>query len=162
MRRVLIKVHIQKMAGSGAKAQSALLKYIERDAKPGRLYNDRSDAGERDVLAARGRKDRHQFRVILSPEDAHELIDLRSFTLDLVGGIERDLGTRFDWVAADHHDTGQPHSHLVIRGKRDDGHDLVIPKRYIEGISSNLATGRGLVGKTTNTRTLALPQSRED
>ncbi|MEX6634035.1 DUF3363 domain-containing protein [Hyphococcus lacteus] len=41
------------------------------------------------------------------------------------------LGTKLDWVAADHYDTGQPHTHLVIRGKRDDGTDLIIPKDYV-------------------------------
>jgi type IV secretory pathway VirD2 relaxase len=45
--------------------------------------------------------------------------------------MESDLGTKLDWVAADHYDTGQPHTHIVIRGQRDDGKDLVIPKDYI-------------------------------
>jgi predicted transcriptional regulator len=45
--------------------------------------------------------------------------------------METDLGTKLDWVAADHYDTGQPHTHLVIRGVRDDGEDLIIPRKYI-------------------------------
>ena len=45
--------------------------------------------------------------------------------------MERELETRLDWIAADHYDTGKPHTHIVIRGKRDNGEDLVIPKRMI-------------------------------
>jgi len=45
--------------------------------------------------------------------------------------METDLDTKLDWVAANHYDTGQPHTHLVIRGVRDNGKDLVIPRTYI-------------------------------
>ena len=56
---------------------------------------------------------------------------MSAFTKDLMRDMERDLGTKLDWVAADHYDTGQPHTHIVIRGKREDGKDLVMPKDYI-------------------------------
>ena len=56
---------------------------------------------------------------------------LSAFTKDLMRDMERDLGTKLDWVAADHYDTGQPHTHIVIRGKGDDSKDLVMPKYYI-------------------------------
>ena len=45
--------------------------------------------------------------------------------------METDLDTKLDWVAANHYDTGQPHTHLVIRDVRDNGKDLVIPRKYI-------------------------------
>ena len=45
--------------------------------------------------------------------------------------METDLGTRLDWVAADHFNTGHPHSHIVVRGKDDGGKDLVIARDYI-------------------------------
>jgi type IV secretory pathway VirD2 relaxase len=48
----------------------------------------------------RGREDRHQFRLILAPEDGEQLTDLRSFTRDLMRQMEGDLGTRLDWIAA--------------------------------------------------------------
>ena len=56
------------------------------------------------------------------------MTDLRAYTRELVGRMESDLGTRLDWVAVDHYDTAQPHVHLEVRGKRDDGRDLVIPR----------------------------------
>ena len=45
--------------------------------------------------------------------------------------VERDLGTRLDWVATDHWNTDNPHVHVLIRGKAEDGQDLVISRAYI-------------------------------
>lgn len=75
--------------------------------------------------------DRHQFRFIVSPEDTNEMAELKPFVRDLVRDMERDLGTRLDWITIDHHDTGQPHAHLVVRGVRDDGGDLIMPRDYV-------------------------------
>ena len=45
--------------------------------------------------------------------------------------MEQDLETRLDWVAVNHYDTATPHTHVILRGVRDDGSDLVIPRKYI-------------------------------
>ena len=45
--------------------------------------------------------------------------------------MEADLGTRLDWIAVDHHDTGNPHTHVVLKGVDDQGADLVIARDYI-------------------------------
>jgi len=60
-----------------------------------------------------------------------ELDDLKPFTRRLMRQMERDLDTRLDWVAVDHHDTEHPHTHIVIRGKDETGKDLVIARDYI-------------------------------
>lgn len=39
--------------------------------------------------------------------------------------------TRLDWVAVDHHNTGHPHTHVIIRGVTDDGKILNIAGDYI-------------------------------
>ena len=57
--------------------------------------------------------------------------DLTAFTRDLMSEVEKDLGTKLEWVAANHYNTGQPHTHIVIRGKCDDGADLVMPRKYV-------------------------------
>ena len=75
--------------------------------------------------------DRHQFRLIVAPEDGPELGDLRDVTRRLMAQMERDLQTQLDWVAVDHHNTGHPHSHIVIRGVTDDGKILNIAGDYI-------------------------------
>jgi type IV secretory pathway VirD2 relaxase len=43
----------------------------------------------------------------------------------------RDLGTRLDWVAVDHWNTEHPHVHILVRGRTDDGSDLVVSRDYI-------------------------------
>src|SRR5262249_35864793 len=68
---------------------------------------------------------------IVAPEDAVQLEDLRGFTRDLMTQMEADLGTRLDWIAVDHWDTDNPHTHVVLRGKDEAGRDLVIAREYI-------------------------------
>ena len=105
---------------------------VTRDGEKARLFgpgNENADAG---AFAERCQDDRHHFRFIVSPDDALEMADLKSFTRDLVGQMEKDLGTRLDWVAVDHWNTEHPHVHLIVRGVRDDGQDLVIARDYIK------------------------------
>ncbi|MES0155953.1 DUF3363 domain-containing protein [Mesorhizobium sp. M0018] len=45
--------------------------------------------------------------------------------------MEEDLGTRLDWVAVDHFNTGHPHTHIIVRGRDDRGENLVIARDYI-------------------------------
>src|SRR2546430_10706449 len=53
---------------------------------------------------------------IISPEQGAEL-DLRLHARGLVRQMEHDLGTRLEWVAIDHHNTDNPHVHLLIRAE---------------------------------------------
>ena len=66
-----------------------------------------------------------------SPEDATELEDLKPFVRDLMSRMEEDLGTKLDWIAADHFNTEHPHTHIVLRGKDELGKHLVIARDYI-------------------------------
>jgi len=45
--------------------------------------------------------------------------------------MEADLGTKIDWIAVDHHNTGYPHTHILVRGITDDGRTLNIAGDYI-------------------------------
>jgi type IV secretory pathway VirD2 relaxase len=76
---------------------------------------DRDFADER-AFAERCRDDRHHFRFIVSPDDAAEMTDLRAFARDLVADMERDLGTKLDWIGVDHYNTDNPHLHILVRG----------------------------------------------
>jgi type IV secretory pathway VirD2 relaxase len=112
------------------------LRYIQRDGVTreggrGELYGAETDHADGRAFEQRSRNDRHQFRFIVSPEDAVELSDLKSYTRDLMRQVERDLGTRLDWVATDHWDTDNPHTHIVLRGRDATGHDLIIAGDYI-------------------------------
>jgi type IV secretory pathway VirD2 relaxase len=62
---------------------------------------------------------------------AEEAGDLKQFTRDFMDQMERDLGTRLDWVAVDHFNTAYPHTHIVLRGREESGKDLVIAPGYI-------------------------------
>ncbi len=135
-RRVAVKARIVNLRRAAPGSAIAHLKYIERDGvtpsgEPGRAYAQDNDLADVVEFEKRGGQDRHQFRFIVSPEDAAEFGDLKPFTRDLMVQMERDLGTRLDWVAVDHWDTEHPHTHIVLRGVADDGKDLIIARDYI-------------------------------
>ena len=105
---------------------------VTRDGEKARLFGPGGDDADPKAFAERCEGDRHHFRFIVSPDDAAEMADLKSFTRDLVSQMEKDLDTRLDWVAVDHWNTEHPHVHLIVRGVRDDGQDLVISRDYIK------------------------------
>ncbi len=116
---------------------AAHLKYlgregVTRDGEKARMFGPGDDAVDPKEFAERCKDDRHHFRFIVSPEDAADLADLRSFSQDLMRQMEKDLGTDLDWVGVDHWNTDNPHIHIILRGKADDGQDLVISRDYIK------------------------------
>lgn len=148
-RRVTIKTRLVNLRQAGRRSTLSHMRYIERDGvsregDPGQTYGPLTDQADLNAFEERGREDRHQFRFIVSPEDAEQLDDLRTYTRHLMNRMEADLGTRLDWVAVDHWNTDNPHTHIVLRGKDDIGKDLVIARDYIaEGMrnrASELAT----------------------
>jgi type IV secretory pathway VirD2 relaxase len=134
-RRIVVKARIVRHKfGSGA--SGAHLRYLERDGttrdgERGRLYGPERDLEDGRAFVERGEGDRHSFRLIVAPEDGDRLADLSAFTRDVMAQMEADLGTKLDWVAVDHYNTGHPHSHVVIRGKDDLGKDLIIAQDHI-------------------------------
>ena len=137
-RRVVMKARVVRHHGTRFRSaplpkHMAYLKRdgVTRDGADARMFDATSDAADEQAFAERTADDRHHFRFIISPEDAAELDDLRSFTRELMQDVERDLGTRLDWVAVDHWNTDNPHVHVLIRGRADDGQDLVISRDYI-------------------------------
>lgn len=148
-RRVTIKARLVNLAKAGPRSTVAHLRYIEREGVdrhggPGHAYGSTTDAADLEAFKERGEGDRHQFRFIVSPEDAEQLDDLHTYTRHLMARMEADLATRLEWVAVDHWNTDNPHTHVVLRGKDDTGKDLVISRDYIaEGMrhrASELAT----------------------
>jgi type IV secretory pathway VirD2 relaxase len=105
---------------------------VTRDGEKAHLFGPGGDDADPKAFAERCQDDRHHFRFIVSPDDAADMADLRSFARDLVTQMEKDLDTRLDWVAVDHWNTEHPHVHLIVRGVRDDGQDLVIARDYIK------------------------------
>nr|WP_316224436.1 MULTISPECIES: DUF3363 domain-containing protein [unclassified Bradyrhizobium] len=134
-RRVIVKSRSVRGAGKSGKA-AAHLRYIQRDGtsrdgERGRLYSATDDRADGDAFLDRGKDDRHQFRFIISPEDAADLADLNGYTRELMAQVEADLGTKLDWVAVNHHNTGHPHVHVIVNGRDALGEDLVINGDYL-------------------------------
>lgn len=135
-RRVIVKARIVKLAGKGMDGTRAHLRYIQRDGmtregEPGRLYDALTDEADGKAFLDRGEGDRHQFRFIVSAEDGAQYDDLKPFVRRLMARMEEDLATRLDWVAVDHHNTGHPHTHIIVRGKDEKGRDLIIAREYM-------------------------------
>jgi type IV secretory pathway VirD2 relaxase len=135
VRRVVVKTRYVQHAGRNGKGV-AHLRYIQRDGtsrdgERGQLYSATEDRADGDAFLDRGKEDERQFRFIISADDGTELTDLTAHTRDLMNRIEADLGTRLDWVAVNHHNTGHPHVHVIVRGKDDLGENLVINGDYL-------------------------------
>ncbi|TAJ96798.1 MAG: DUF3363 domain-containing protein [Reyranella sp.] len=145
-RRVAVKARIVKLnpqrgAPGGrqlvsAKAVDAHLRYLQRDGvtkdgERGQVYSASQDVEDGRAFVERGREDRHQFRFIVSSEEGVALSDHRATTRELMKQMEADLGTRLDWIAVDHHNTGHPHTHIIVRGVTDDDKTLNIAGDYI-------------------------------
>lgn len=134
-RRVVVKTRYVQGAGKNGKS-AAHLRYIQRDGtsrdgERGQLYSATEDCADGAAFVERGADDRHQFRFIVSPEDGADLSDLTAYTRDLMAQVETDLGTKLDWVAVNHHNTGHPHAHVIVRGKDELGENLVINGDYL-------------------------------
>lgn len=135
-RGAVVKVRVVRHTAFAAPLGTHL-NYLRRegvtlDGEKARLFGPGTENADAGAFAERCQDDRHHFRFIVSPDDAAEMSDLKSFTCDLVGQMEKDLGSRLDWVAVDHWNTEHPHVHLIVRGVRDDGQDLVISRDYIK------------------------------
>jgi hypothetical protein len=131
----VIKAHyVPLRTQQGIEAAKEHLEYlerdgVERDGSPGRFY-----AADESFVADEIREplegEERQFRFVVSPEDSDGL-DLTEFTRRLVWQVEKDLGRRLIWAAVNHHNTDNPHVHIVFRGVDRDGSDLRIDRQYI-------------------------------
>jgi diguanylate cyclase (GGDEF)-like protein len=61
----------------------------------------------------------------------NQAVALMQIARDLMTKLEGDLGTKLDWVAVNHFNTGHPHVHVIINGRDELGEDLVINGDYI-------------------------------
>ncbi|NRP74551.1 hypothetical protein ILFOPFJJ_05473 [Ensifer psoraleae] len=154
-RGAVVKARVVQLRGRRAPLATHLAylrrEGVTRDGEKARLFGPGGDDADPKAFAERSEDDRHHFRFIVSPDDALQMSDLKGFTRDLVRQMEKDLNTRLDWIAVDHWNTGHPHIHLIVRGVRDDGENLVISRSYItEGMGDR---GRDLITQELGPRT---------
>jgi type IV secretory pathway VirD2 relaxase len=135
-RRVVVKARFVRLGGKRTDAAAAHLRYLQRDGttregERGTLYSAEIDHADGKAFLERGTGDRHQFRFIVAAEDGAGYSDLKPMIRRLMAQAEKDLGTKLDWVAVDHFNTGHPHTHILVRGKDDQDKNLVIAREYI-------------------------------
>lgn len=125
-------------------AETAHADYLSRGKKEVFYDSEREGVDGAARLEAWAKSDLRHFRVILSAEEGARLRDLQSYAREVMARAEATLGTKLSWVAVDHHDTDNPHTHIVIRGRRANGQDLVLPRDFIQhgmrGIARDVAT----------------------
>ncbi|WP_395777609.1 DUF3363 domain-containing protein [Aquidulcibacter sp.] len=178
--RVMVKAFVGRHGGAGGaknagQAVSRHLRYLAREG----MGADGTETGfygpegglERDHVheaCASWDGDRHHFRLIISPEHGDKIDDMDAYVRDVMERVAGDLREpKMAWVAINHHDTDQPHAHVLIRGKRANGRDLVIPRKVISygirghaedcaqellGDQSRSEAERGLFARTTADR----------
>jgi|GEM_PF-1440371 len=150
--RVIVKVafksHGKSYGGSGTGGGSgggglcAHGRYLERDGagregERGQFFERDENELERvqERLEIWERDDPRHFRIVLAPESGARMIGedghLRDYARDVMSGMERDLGQRLEWMGVEHANTDNPHVHVIVRGVRDDGLDLKIPREYM-------------------------------
>src|SRR5216683_7728113 len=133
-RRSVVKASFKRNDHTGG--WSAHARYLsrqgaQREQGKGQGFDAEHDAVDMVAVVRDWEKnDELLWRFIVSPEDASRL-DLREHVRGLLEQMERDLDTRLQWVAIDHHNTDDAHVHLLIRGVRDDGRALTLDRDYV-------------------------------
>ena len=138
--RVIVKALVCRHEGKGAARGAALARHVTYLGRGGAgadgarpEFFDRSADGLDGAEATDGwSSDRHHFRFIVSPEHGDRLSDLKGYVREVMARVSADLGEpELAWIGTCHFDTDQPHAHVLVRGRRADGRDLVIPRDYI-------------------------------
>src|ERR1700683_4093200 len=133
-RRSVVMASFSRNRRSGAWAAHA--RYLSRPGAQQEMAKglgfdaDREDIDMLATVRDWEKSDELMWRFIVSPEDADRL-NLRDHVRELVGQMERDLDTKLDWVAIDHHNPDDAHVHLLVRGVRENGTPLEINREYI-------------------------------
>ena len=129
-------------------------RYIARESAGGAALGRRHEPTERaegsvpvepakELERWQSEGDPRLWKLIVSPEFG-ERLDLDRLTRDLMSRMEKDLGTKLEWVAVTHFNTEHPHVHIALRGIRDDKSALDLPRDYvrhgIRAIAEDLCT----------------------
>lgn len=119
--------------------------YLERNGQRGVFYDaDGVGVNGAAKVEAWAKSDLRHFRIILSAEEGARLKDLQAYTREVMSRAGAALGTKLSWVAVNHHDTDNPHTHIILRGRRANGQDLVLPRDFIKhglrGLARDVAT----------------------
>ena len=138
--RVMVKALVSRHMGKGFARGAALTAHISylgrmgagEDGEQAAFFGPSHDGVDAGATTKDWAKDRHHFRFIISPEHGDRIADLKGYTREVLSRVADDLGEPgLNWIAVCHFDTDQPHAHVLVRGRRGDDRDLVIPRDYI-------------------------------
>ena len=73
--------------------------------------------------------DKRLFKIIISPED--QKADFARTAEAVIGRIEHHLNGKVEWGGVIHHNTDQPHAHIILRSELRSGEELVLPRELI-------------------------------
>jgi type IV secretory pathway VirD2 relaxase len=137
---VVVKALVSRHSGRGALRGAALAQHVAylgrsgagvEGAKPA-FFDRAEDQVDAQSATTGWASDRHHFRLIISPEHGDRILDLKAYARDVMDRVAADLGAPdLEWIGTCHFDTDQPHAHILVRGRRSSGRDLVIPREYI-------------------------------
>jgi type IV secretory pathway VirD2 relaxase len=123
--------HVRASRVSQGKASSALtshfkyIQYRERDplveSKADRQVFDKArDQVDRreahDEIMGERAGDIYYHRLTLSPAQDEPVVDWRQWTREVMGDLQEQRGLDLQWYAAQHHNTDDPHVHVVLGG----------------------------------------------
>ena len=137
MQRVVVKVHVSrhrpgKVHGSALRHVSYIgRESASQDGQHGVFYDAMQEGLNARQIVKAWEQDRHHFRLIVSAENAADLPELKLYIRRVMARVERDLGTPLQWLAVDHYNTDNPHTHVLFRGLKQDQTDLVMPRKYV-------------------------------
>lgn len=138
--RVIVKALVSRHAGVGGVQGAVLMRHASYLGRAGAGFEggrpdffDRNRDSVHALDTVRGwTEDRHHFRLIVSPEHGDRIEDFAAYVREVMGRVAKDLGEpELAWIATAHFDTDQPHAHVLVRGRRGDGRDLVVPRAYV-------------------------------
>lgn len=135
LQQTIVKTDVKKSNEMTLRRMKRFIWYLQKETKSldgeiGIFYNeDRKGVGGF-KFAEELMKDRHHFRIILSPDNGRKM-DLTEHTREVMKQLEKDLGTNLQWMAVNHYDGKKPHVHIIVRGKTERNRDLVINPKYI-------------------------------
>jgi hypothetical protein len=137
LQRVVVKVHVSRHRPG--KVHGSVLRHVSYvgresaslDGQHGVFYDATQEDLDARQIVQTWEQDRHHFRLIVSAENAGDLPDTNKYIRTVMARVERDLGTPLQWLAVNHYNTDNPHTHILCRGIKQDNTDLVIPRQYV-------------------------------
>jgi type IV secretory pathway VirD2 relaxase len=125
---VLVKVETPTPRASGIRP-GYLTTGAGREGADAVLYGPGSADPQRFYHALQ--QDHHRFTLVVMFDD-HPGLDRTRFIEEYMAIVAHDLGTRLEWMAANHYNTAHPHTHIVLRAVDDQGEGFYMKKSYFK------------------------------